>query len=83
MSNNTYRTIIHNLADKISSDKSLIRLYRLAEYLYIKEDEKTELKSGGMDYKRLIIEMVETIENIWILDQILQFIQNMTKDKNA
>lgn len=33
-----------------------------------------------MNYKRLIIEMVEKIEDVWILDQILQFIQNMTKE---
>lgn len=28
----------------------------------------------------LIIEMVEKTENLWILKQILQFIQNMTKE---
>lgn len=32
---------------------------------------------------RQIIELVEKIENTWILDQILQFIQNMTKEKSA
>lgn len=34
-----------------------------------------------MDYKQKIIEMVEEIENLWILEQTLQFIQNMTKEE--
>lgn len=33
-----------------------------------------------MDYKRKIIEMVGEIKNKWVLAQILQFIQNMTKE---
>lgn len=32
------------------------------------------------NYMKEIIEMIEKIENIWILNQILQFIQNMTKE---
>lgn len=31
-------------------------------------------------YRRRIIEMVGEIESIWILEQILQFVQNMTKE---
>lgn len=31
-------------------------------------------------YKDKIIELVEKIENLWILEQILQFILNMTKE---
>lgn len=31
-------------------------------------------------YKEKIIEMVEKIESVWILNQIMQFIQNMTKE---
>lgn len=31
-------------------------------------------------YKKKIIDMVEKIENTWILEQILQFILNMTKE---
>lgn len=31
-------------------------------------------------YMKEIVEMMEKIENIWILNQILQFIQNMTKE---
>ncbi|MFQ9516728.1 MAG: hypothetical protein ACLRZ9_13015 [Eubacterium sp.] len=34
-----------------------------------------------MDYKQKIIEMVEEIENLWILEQTLQFIHNMTKEE--
>lgn len=37
----------------------------------------------NMDDKKLIIEMVNKIENVWILNQILQFIQNMVKDETA
>lgn len=33
-----------------------------------------------MDDKEKIIDMVEKIENLWILKQILQFIKNMTKE---
>lgn len=36
-----------------------------------------------MDYKQKIIEMVEETENLWILEQILQFIHNMTKEEVA
>lgn len=31
-------------------------------------------------YREEIFEMVGKIESIWILEQILQFIQNMTKE---
>lgn len=31
-------------------------------------------------YKDKIIELVEKIENPWIIEQILQFILNMTKE---
>lgn len=31
-------------------------------------------------YKQKIIEMVEEIENQWILEQIFRFIKNMTKE---
>lgn len=31
-------------------------------------------------YKQKITELVEKIENPWILEQILQFILNMTKE---
>lgn len=42
-------------------------------------------KSGSSErtkefYRGGIIEMVGKIESIWILEQILQFIQNMTKE---
>lgn len=33
-----------------------------------------------MDYKVLIIEMVNGIDNTWILEQILCFIENMIKE---
>jgi len=33
-----------------------------------------------MNYKEKIIELVKKIENSWILEQILQFIINMTKE---
>ncbi len=32
------------------------------------------------DYKKRIIERVDKIENVWILNQVLQFIQNMTRE---
>lgn len=32
------------------------------------------------NYKEEIIKMVKKIENLWILEQILQFIVNMTKE---
>ena len=31
-------------------------------------------------YKDKIIELVDKIENLWVLEQILQFILNMTKE---
>ncbi len=31
-------------------------------------------------YKEKIVEMMERIENLWILNQILQFILNITKE---
>lgn len=31
-------------------------------------------------YKEKIIEMVSKIENTWILEQILSFVKNMTKE---
>lgn len=37
----------------------------------------------NIDDKKLIIEMVNEIENVWILNQILQFIQNMVKDETV
>ncbi|MFQ9516415.1 MAG: hypothetical protein ACLRZ9_11410 [Eubacterium sp.] len=43
------------------------------------ESEKTNDEYIN-ETQRLIIEMVEKTENLWILKQILQFIQNMTKE---
>lgn len=31
------------------------------------------------EYRRQIIEAVEKIESIWLLEQILEFIKNMTR----
>ena len=31
------------------------------------------------DYKRQIVDMVGRVEDIWILEQIIKFIKNMTK----
>lgn len=40
--------------------------------------EKTNDKVS--ESQELIIEMVSKIKNLWILEQILQFIHNMTKE---
>lgn len=40
-----------------------------------------EAKNGVCDdYKRQIIDMVGRIEDIWILEQVIKFIKNMTKE---
>lgn len=48
----------------------------------MRKENRTQVRGGGKtsDYKQKIIELVEKIENLWILEQILQFILNMTKE---
>lgn len=38
------------------------------------------MKKQVKSYKQKIINMVEEIESLWVLEQILQFIQNMIKE---
>ena len=33
-----------------------------------------------MDYKKEIVEMIQKIDSQWILEQILEFIENMTRE---
>lgn len=38
------------------------------------------MKKQVKNYRQKIINMVEKIESLWVLEQILQFIQNMIKE---
>lgn len=38
------------------------------------------MKKQVKNYRQKIINMVEEIESLWVLEQILQFIQNMIKE---
>lgn len=38
------------------------------------------MKKQAKNYRHKITQMVERIESLWMLEQILQFIQNMIKE---
>lgn len=73
-----YRIGVHEMVNKIKDDRSLKRIYELAEYLYIKEDPEIGLKQvDNMDHKGLIIKTVQKIENPEILASIYSFIKGI------
>lgn len=64
-----YKERIIALLEKVKTEQTLNRVYKLLEYLYLREDK--------VDYKKEIIEMLEKIDNICWLRSIYVFMKTL------
>lgn len=71
-----YKAALLKLLDRLS-DKSIKRLYQLAQYLYVYKEQEVLV----MMYKDLIIKLLDTIDDEALLIKIYIFIKTCLKDK--